>query len=184
MREITRLLQQAGPDEPAARSKLYSLIYDELNLLARRALSREATCTQLDAHSVVHEAYLRFANRGDLEFENRRAFFGYAARVMRSVVLDTLREQIADKRRGSRDVVTLSTSIEDRGLRATDLVAIDAALQSLAQVDSRSHDLFEMHFFAGMDVDDICEELELSPATVRRDLRKARAFVTRQIDGS
>lgn len=181
MAEITSLLQRANAGEPSARAELYSRVYDELTALARQSLSREATVSQLDAHGLVHEAYLKLQARGDLAFENRRAFFAYAARVMRSVILDTLRSRVTVKRGGEQQAVTLDTSIEDTKGHGADLLAVDSALKALASLDARTHDIFEMHFFGGMSVEDICGVMELSPATVKRDLRKARAWLTSEL---
>ncbi|MDB5969520.1 MAG: hypothetical protein JWQ90_1970 [Hydrocarboniphaga sp.] len=177
MNEVTQLLPGAVAGEPGARDALYMLVYKELCVLARSNLARTDTCSQLDPPSLVNEAYLRMAHRRDLSFENRRAFFGYASRVMRAVILDYVRDRAADKRGGGVAAITLNTGIEDSAMQGCDLIAVDAALQSLARLDARGHDVFEMHFFAGMEVPDIGATLDISPATVKRDLRKARAFV-------
>lgn len=177
MAEITSLLARANNGEPQAREELYSRIYQELTVLARQTIAREATVSHLDAQGLVSEAYLRLESRGDLTFENRRAFFAYAARVMRSVIVDALRERLAAKRGGNMEVVSLDTSIEDHNDHAHELLAVHTALQALARLSERCHDVFEMHFFAGMSVEDICDTLKLSPATVHREIRKARAWL-------
>jgi RNA polymerase sigma factor (TIGR02999 family) len=184
MGEITLLLANARAGDAAAENTLYTRVYGELRSLARHHLRRQRTVTQLDAASLVHEAYLRLAGRDDLAFENRAAFYGYASRVMRSVVLDQLRESAAEKRGGGAAAVTLVTSIEDGGLQGIDIFAVDQALQQLARIDARGHDIFEMHFFGGLAVPEICSLRALSPATVKRDLRKARAFVLQALSGT
>ncbi|MDB5969269.1 MAG: hypothetical protein JWQ90_1719 [Hydrocarboniphaga sp.] len=177
MAEVTHLLLGAAAGKSTARDALYTLVYDELRKLARHSLAQAAPCTQLDPCSLVNEAYLRMAHRQDLAFDSRHAFFAYAARVMRAVVVDHARGRHAEKRGGGAAAVTLTTSVEDNALCGIDLVAIDDALQVLARLDPRAHQVFEMHFFAGLAVDDIVTTLALSPATVKRELRKARAFV-------
>jgi len=183
MGDITRLLALSCEGDARAENALYALVYGELRTLARHHLRRECTVTQLDAAGLVSEAYLRLAGREGLAFENRASFFAYASRVMRNVVLDQVRERHADKRGGRVDI-TLTTSIEDSALQGPDLIAVDQALKALARVDARGHDVFEMHFFAGMAVDDICSAKALSPATVKRDLRKARAFLFHELAGT
>ena len=184
MGEITLLLASARAGDAAAENTLYARVYGELRSLARHHLRRQRTVTLLDATSLVHEAYLRLAGRDELAFENRAAFYAYASRVMRNVVLDQLRERAADKRGGGVAALTLSTSIEDSGLQGIDLLAVDQALGQLAKIDARSHDIFEMHFFGGLAVPEICGLRALSPATVKRDLRKARAFVFQAVSGT
>lgn len=181
MEEITQLLALAAAGDAAAENDLYARVYNELRTIARHHLRGEQAATQLDPPSLVNEAYLRMAGRGDLEFDNRHRFFAYASRVMRSIIIDHVREKQAARRGGGVGDVTLTTSIEDGALRGPDLLAVDQALQALARVDERGHDIFEMHFFAGMTVDAICELKALSPATVKRDLRKARAFLFREL---
>jgi RNA polymerase sigma factor (TIGR02999 family) len=184
MDDITRLLGLAARGDVDAENALYARVYEELRTLARHHLRGELATAQLDAAGLVSEAYLRMAGRQDLEFENRHRFFAYASRVMHSVIVDQVRERQAERRGGGATAITLTTSFEDDGLRGVDLLAVDQALTVLAQIDSRAHDVFEMHFFAGMVVEDICELKGLSAATVKRDLRKARAFVFQAIEQS
>ena len=184
MDDITRLLALATAGDAAAEGALYARVYDTLRALARAHLRRERAVTQLDAAGLVSEAYLRMSGQQHLAFENRRRFFAYASRVMRSVVVDHLREGRADRRGGGVGEVTLTTSVEDAALQGSHLLAVDQALKALARLDARGHDVFEMHFFAGMPVEDICSVKALSPATVKRDLRKARAFLFQELTGS
>ncbi len=177
MGDITTLLGQASGGDAHAENALFRAVYAELRVLARSNLWRERTVSELDPAGLVSEAYLRMNRRTDLAFENRSRFFAYASRVMRSVILDQVRERATDKRGGGVPDVTLSTSIEDAAFSGPDLVAIDHALKALKEIDARSHDVFEMHFFGGMTIPDIGNATDLSPATVKRELRKARAFL-------
>lgn len=184
MDEITRLLALVAEGDATAEGALYGRVYNELRTIARHHLHGERAVTQLDPAGLVSEAYLRIAGRSDLEFDNRHRFFAYASRVMRSVVVDHVREQQAERRGGGLGRVTLTTSLEDTGLQGPDLLAVDQALKALQRIDARGHDVFEMHFFAGMAVEDICAVKSLSPATVKRDLRKSRAFLFRELGGT
>jgi len=160
---------------------LFAQVYDELRSLARQNLARQSTLTQLDAPGLVHEAYLRLAAQAELPGFNRRGFFAYASRVMRSVITDYARARAADKRGGALESVTLTTGIADVTISGAQLLALDRALESLEQIDPRGHGIFEMHFYGGLAVGDICELSGLSPATVKRELRKTRAFVLDEI---
>lgn len=179
--DITQLLERARAGEAKAADALFTRVYDELRGLARASLARQSTLTQLDAPSLVHEAYLRLASQPELPGANRRMFFAYAARVMRSVITDHVRARAADKRGGALEAVTLTTGIADVTISGAQLLALDAALESLRQIDPRGHDIFEMHFYGGLPVEDICAVTELSPATIKRELRKTRAFVFEEV---
>lgn len=183
MGDITELLERARTGEADAEQALYARVYDELRGLARASLARQATLTQLDAPGLVHEAYLRLAAQEQLPGGNRRMFFAYASRVMRSVVTDYVRARGADKRGGAHQEITLTTGIADVEVSAAQLIAVDRALQTLRAIDPRGHDIFEMHFYSGLAVDDICALTDLSPATVKRELRKTRAYVLDAVAG-
>ncbi len=180
--DITELLDRVRGGDTGAERALYERVYGELRSLARQSLARNSTLTELDAPGLVHEAYLRLAAQPELPGGNRRMFFAYAARAMRSVVTDYVRARDADKRGGAQVAITLTTGIADVGIDAAQLVAVDRALDRLRRIDQRGHDLFEMHFYSGLSVEDIAELTTLSPATVKRDLRKSRAFVLDALD--
>ncbi len=183
MGDITELIARASAGDAPARDELYASIYGELRTLARHHLRGEHAVTQLDPAGLVGEAYLRMAGQDALAFENRSRFFAYASRVMRSVVVDHVRERRAERRGGGEPALTLTTSLEDDALSGLDIIAVDEALKALARIDERGHDVFEMHFFAGVAIEDICRLKSLSPATVKRDLRKARAFLFQALGG-
>lgn len=177
MGEITLLLDRARGGDAVARDALFSQIYAELNTLARQRLARESTLTQLDAPSLVHEAYLRLSRQDALPGRNRRMFFAYAASVMRSVVVDYVRERRAQKRGGGETLLTLGTRDVGGELPDPDIEALDSALKQLAQIDLRAHQIVEMRYFGGLSLDEIAESLELSPVTVWRGWEKARIFL-------
>lgn len=179
MSEVTLLLNSAREGDAIAQSALFTAVYAELRKLARIRLARESTLTGLDASSLVNEAYLRLTKHEELPGENRRAFFSYAAAVMRSVIVDHVRERNAAKRGDGRTRITLVTRDLGQELQAPEVGALDEALQDLQRIDERCHRVVEMRFFAGMSVDEIAQVLEVSPATVGRDWDKARAFLYR-----
>jgi RNA polymerase sigma factor (TIGR02999 family) len=177
MGEITLLLDSARSGSPEARQALFSTIYAELQKLARSRLAQESTLTELDAPSLVHELYLRLDRQAQLPGRNRRMFFAYASAVMRSVIVDYVRERRALKRGSAEKPVTLVTRETDASLRDPDIEALDFALRQLERVDERAHQIVEMRYFGGLSLDEIAEALELSAVTVWRDWEKARVFL-------
>lgn len=177
MGEITLLLDRARGGNTEARDALFARIYAELQKLARQRLAQESTLTELDAPSLVHELYLRLDRQAQLPGRNRRMFFAYAATVMRSVIVDYVRERRAQKRGSDEKPVTLATGDDRASLRDPDIEALDFALRQLARVDDRAHQIVEMRYFGGLSLDEIAEALELSPVTVWRDWEKARVFL-------
>jgi RNA polymerase sigma factor (TIGR02999 family) len=179
MGDITRLLDQARGGDAAARDALFTRVYAELQQLARRKLARESTLTQIDAPSLVHEAYLRLTRQAKLPGDNRRMFFAYASSVMRSVIVDYVHARNARKRGSGERPLTLTSgtvALADVDLNP-DVEALDSALTQLAKLDPRSHQVVEMRYFGGLSIEDISEVLGIAPATVKRDWQKARAFL-------
>jgi RNA polymerase sigma factor (TIGR02999 family) len=183
MGDITVLLERARGGDVQARDRLFRALYQELMRLAQGRLARSAPVTQLDAPSLVHETYLRLERQGALPGGNRKAFFAYASGVMRSVLVDALRERQARKRGGGDARVTLVTSEMALAQEAPDVEALDEGLRRLARIDDRLHRIVEMRYFGGLSIEEIGEVLELSPATIKRDWQKARAFLYRALRG-
>jgi RNA polymerase sigma factor (TIGR02999 family) len=153
-----------------------SSLYAELVKLARSHLSRSATVS-LDAPSIVHEAYLRFAGQRAIAASQRSVFFAYASQVMRTVIIDYLRERRADKRGGHQPMITLTTGIAGAALSEDDVVHLHDALSALQKIDPRSHSVVETRYFAGLTEEEIASVLGVSVPTIKRDWRKARAFL-------
>jgi RNA polymerase sigma factor (TIGR02999 family) len=178
MGDITQLLDDARAGKTGAHETLYSHIYGELHKLARAKLAGGPMLTLLDAPALVHEAYLRLTQSGQLPpAENRRMFYGYAANIMRSVIVDCVREKRAAKRGLGGVRVTLSTGNLGGQMRDPDIEELDEALHDLQNIDERCRKVVEMRYFAGMSVDEVADALELSTATIERDWQKARAFL-------
>jgi len=179
--DVTALLERAHQGDVQARNELFECVYVELNRLARQKLARESTLTHLNAASLVHEAYLRLVGQTEVPGENRRMFFAYAAGVMRSVIVDYVRKRGAQKSGRAEVHVTLTTNDAEVDAPAPDVEALDAALQRLAQIDSRAHQIVEMRYFGGLSVEEISNVLDISVATVKRDWQKARAFLYKHL---
>jgi len=177
---ITLILNRALAGDSESRDRVYSLLYAELVRLARSHLSGSGSVS-LNPSALVHEAYLRMLRRDGTPMRDRRAFFAYASTVMRSVLIDHVRAGSADKRGGLLTPVTLTTGVLNSVAAEEDFSRLDDALGALRGVDERSCRVVEMRYFAGMTEEDIAEELAVSVPTVKRDWRKARAFLFEQL---
>jgi RNA polymerase sigma factor (TIGR02999 family) len=178
--DITAVLNRSIAGDGAARERLYALLYAELQRLARSHLSG-AHEVSLNPSALVHEAYLRMLKREATPMRDRRAFFAYASTVMRSVLIDHVRERNADKRGGGDAPLTLTTGVLNQVTASEDFSRLNDALQALRQIDERGFQVVEMRYFAGMTEEDIADELAVSVPTVKRDWRKARAFLFEQL---
>ncbi|HZP13310.1 MAG TPA: ECF-type sigma factor [Nevskiaceae bacterium] len=179
MGDITQLLVDARSSKDGAREALFAKIYGELQKLARSKLAGAPPITVLDAPALVHEAYLRLLpQNGDLPpAQNRRMFYGYAAHIMRSVIVDALREKRAAKRGAGETKVTLQTRDLGSTARDPDVEALDDALHDLHKIDERCAQVVELRYFGGFTEEQIADALEVSVATIERDWQKARAFL-------
>lgn len=178
MSEITELLALARSGDRKAAAAAFSLLYDELRRLARSKLRRHRTMTLLDTTALVHESYLKLVANASLPVEDRHHFFVYAARVMRSVIVDFARARLAQRRGGEADVLVLDTRMGDElAAPERDVLRLDEALDALARVDERAARIVEMRFYGGMTEPEIAEALGLSDRTVRRSWEKARLLL-------
>jgi RNA polymerase sigma factor (TIGR02999 family) len=173
--DITQLLREAAAGDAAAQHELVPLIYDNLRRLARRTLAGQERGRTLDTTALVHEVYLRLVDQRELDWPDRRHFFGYVARAMRNLVVDAARRNAAQRRGG--DVV------HDDGLAqvavagsAYDLVGIDQVLDRLAVIDPRLGELVGLHVFAGLAFPEVAQCLGVSLRTVMREWQKARVL--------
>jgi RNA polymerase sigma factor (TIGR02999 family) len=183
MAELTLLLAAARQGDPEAAGKAFSLLYDDLRRLARSRLRQHQTMTLLDTTSLVHESYLKLVGQQALPIEDRQHFFAYAARVMRSVIVDFARARLAERRGGGAEHVVLDTALGD-GMVApeTDVLRVHEALEVLAQVEPRLASMVEMRYFAGMTEAEVAEAMGLSERTVRRDWEKARLLLSAALE--
>jgi RNA polymerase sigma factor (TIGR02999 family) len=174
---ITRLLQAWSEGDAVALERLMPLIYDELYRLARSYMNRELPGHQLQATALVNEAYLRLANWKEAQWDNRAHFFGVTAQLMRRVLVDFARERQYEKHGGGKRHVALDEALPLAQTRDEDLVALDDALESLAQMDARKALIVELKFFGGLSVEETAEVLKLSERTVMREWSLARAWL-------
>ncbi len=187
MDDVDALLARAVAGEVGAQDELFAGCYDELRSLARSRLRRWPGAGDLDTLSLVHETYLRLIEAPRLRALHRRGFFLYASRVMRSVILDTLREMAAERRGGDLQRVTMTTRLGDELAEVTpaQVMDIDAALLALAEDEPRLAKVAEMRFFAGHTEIEVAEALGVTERTVRRDWMKARLLLRAMLaDGS
>jgi len=183
MGDISVLIQRACGGDQAASDQLFTALYADLRKLAARQLGRVFN-DGLNATSLVHEAYFRLAKPKALAVADRAHFFGVAGCAMRQLVVDHARQRQAGKRGGvghrdqsldALDEAALPAALRDS--RDTDVFALDQALQQLAKLDPQLTRLVEMRFFAGMELAEIAEVLQRSERSLKRDWRKARAFL-------
>jgi RNA polymerase sigma factor (TIGR02999 family) len=182
MPEITELLSRLRDGDAAARDALFATAYTELHRLAHARLREAGRDTVLDTTSLVHESYLRFVRSGALRADDRRAFFGYASQVMRSVIVNTMRDRVAAKRGGDCVSLTLSTDIADS--IASDeqtVLRVHEALEVLEKADLRLAHVAQMRYFGGYSEQEIAETLDVTERTVQRDWEKARLILAAAI---
>jgi RNA polymerase sigma factor (TIGR02999 family) len=178
MGEITQLLGQARAGDRGARDELFGQVYRELTALARQRLAAGPLATQIDAPSLVHEAYLRLTRSdANLRGADRNEFLAYASTVMRNVVIDSLREKQAQRRGAGAQRVTLLTGDAPMVLADTQLEALTEALEALAQAEPLLHRIVEQRFFGGLALEEIAGIEHISLATAKRHWQKARAYL-------
>ena len=182
MAEITQLLERMRGGDAEARDALFSAAYEELQILARARLRNGGRNTVLETTSLVHECYLRFIGAGTLRAEDRRGFFGYASQVMRSVIVNNVRERQAERRGGGVPRLTLCTQIE-AGVSSDEetLLKVHEALEVLERVDARLAQVAVMRYFGGYSDHEIGGTLEIAERTVRRDWERARLILQEAI---
>jgi RNA polymerase sigma factor (TIGR02999 family) len=181
--EITNLLAAMRQGDDQARDDLWSVVYDELRILAHRRLRGRHSGQTLDTTALVHEAFVKLMDGNDCPWQDRAHFLGVAAVAMRNILVDYARRGQAKKRGGDDRRVTFDELQVRVSNKATEMLAIDQALTALAEVDPRLCRLVELRFFAGLTVEETAEVLDISQRTVKRDWRKAKAFLYRTLEG-
>lgn len=181
--EITGLLSELRTGGRDALDRVFSLVYDELHSCARRELRPGGGGQTLSPTVLVHEVYLKLADAAPLALEDRRHFWALAARAMRQIVIDHARRALAQKRGGGARAVTLELADTSQTVELADLVSLDRALGALEELDERLARTVELRFFGGLSVEETAEAMTVSPRTVKREWRKARAFLQRSMTG-
>jgi len=178
MTELTSLLQNARKGDRAAIDELFVVLYRDLQQLVHSRLRDAGELTILGTTALVHESYLRFVKAGAIAVENRPQFMAYAARVMRSVIVDLARRRSADRRGGGIADVTLNTErVEPIAAGEDEILKVNDALDTLARIDGRLVSVVELRYFGGLTDEEIADCLGVTDRTVRRDWKKARLLL-------
>ena len=180
--EVTRLLQLAEHDADAA-DRLLPLVYEELRQMARRRMANEPAGHTLQATALVHEAYLRLVGGADVQWENRRHFFGAAAQAMRRILIERARRYARLKRGGDREREVFDENALGAEENAEDLLALNEALEALQKKDPRMAQIVMLRFFAGLGVEETALAMELSERTVKREWSVARLWLHERMRG-
>ncbi len=180
-RRVTGLLVAWGAGDESAFEQLVPLVHAELRRLAHRAMSRERSGHTLQTTALVNEAYLRLIDADGVRWQDRAHFFAMSARLMRRILVDHARARKSQKRGGAMRKVSLEEALILSPERGSDLVALDDALKALAAVDSRKSQVVEMRYFAGLSVEESAEVLKVSPDTIIRDWKLAKAWLLREL---
>ncbi len=178
---MTQLLAELQSGRPDAASRLIPLVYDELRRLARHYLRQERPDHTLQATALVHEAYLRLVDQRERTWQSRAHFIGAAAQLMRRILVDYARGRQTAKRGRVPQKVPLEEALLFSEEQSEELVALDGALERLAQIDARQSRIVELRFFGGLTVEETAEVVGISPKTVKRDWSVARAWLHREI---
>jgi RNA polymerase sigma-70 factor, ECF subfamily len=183
--DLTGLLIEWGQGDKAALDRLTPLVYDEIRRIAHRYVQREREGQTLQTTALVNEAYLRLAGSANIAWQNRAHFYAVTAQVMRRILIDHARRRQYVKHGGETERVPFEVAISEVGLmsrpRAAELLALDEALDELARLDPRKSRVVELRYFGGLSLEETAKVLEVSPMTVRRDWRAAKAWLYKKV---
>jgi RNA polymerase sigma factor (TIGR02999 family) len=179
--EVTRLLLAWNEGEQAALDKLIPLVYAELRRVAHRYMRRERLGHSLQTAALVNEAYLRLIDARNVRWQNRAHFFAISAQLMRRILVHSARSRNFAKRGGGAQRVCFDEALVGSKEQGQDLVALDDALTTLAATDPRKSQVVELRCFGGLSVEETAEVLKVSPDTVLRDWRLAKAWLAREM---
>ena len=179
-KNVTQLLHAWGKGDEAARDELIPLVYDTLRRIARRQLRGERTGHTLETTALINEAYLKLVEQS-VSWQNRAHFYGIAARLMRQLLVDYARNRQRLKRGGDLQKISLTGAVAIAQEQATDLLALDDALETLAEVDRQSSRIVELRFFGGLTIEETAQVMGISTPTVERGWRTARAWLQTEL---
>ena len=179
--EITALLAEWREGNQSALDELYPLVYNELHRLARRYMSRERKGHTLQTTALINEAYVRLFDQKNVQWANRSHFFAISAQIMRRILIDHARRHAYAKRGGGAQQVSLEEVAAITPNPSRELVRLDEALKSLAEMDPRRSQVVELRYFGGLNNEEIAGVLNISANTVTRDWNMARAWLYQQL---
>ena len=179
--EVTQLLGQWKSGDSQALDKLMPTVYEELRRMAHRQMAHERTGHTLQATALVNEAYLKLKGKRAMHLQSRAQFFAVAAQIMRFILVDYARRHARAKRGGGAEQVTLDDAMLVSQDKASELLALDEALQKLEQFDKRKSQIAVLRFFSGLTAEETAEALSISVETITRDWRLARAWLQKEL---
>ncbi|HME09451.1 MAG TPA: sigma-70 family RNA polymerase sigma factor [Bryobacteraceae bacterium] len=179
--DITQLLRAWADGDSQALQQLTPRVYRELRRVAAHLLQNERPGYSLQSTDLVHEVYLRLVNAREVDWQHRAHFFAIAATLMRRILLDRARRKAAEKRGGKAGPLDLTQTLDVAQAQARELVALDDALDTLAEVDPRKARIVELRFFGGLSVKETAEVVRVSSDTVMRDWKLARAWLLTEL---
>ncbi|MGH9738153.1 MAG: ECF-type sigma factor [Candidatus Acidiferrales bacterium] len=178
---VASLISAADIGDDSAAAALFAALYSELHKLAKRELARQGIPVSLSATTLLHQAYLDMAEREGPSFPDRARFMGYAARVMRGLIIDHARSRHAQKRGGQFEITSLTTKVNEVGVDDRELEQIDTALNELADVEPALAEIVDLKFFCGFSFAEIGAIKAISERTAQRQWEKARVYLYRSI---
>ena len=179
--EVTQLLVDWGNGNQAALDRLMPVVYTELRQLAHWYMRRERPDHTMQTTALIHEAYLRLVDQNQVRWQHQAHFFGIAARLMRQILIEHARSHTRAKRGGGVGTISLDEAAIVSQARATELLALDDALERLATIDPRKSRVVELRFFGGLSVEEAAIVLNVAPNTVLRDWRLAKVWLLREV---
>jgi RNA polymerase sigma factor (TIGR02999 family) len=177
--QVTDLLTKWSEGDKAALDQLIPLVHSELRRIARRYMGRQSPEHTLQTSALINEAYLRLVDQQSVEWQDRAHFFAVSSQIMRNILIDHARKYRYAKRGGGARKIGLEEAAAIAEQRAAEFVALDDALSQLAAFDPRKSQIVELRFFGGLNIEETAEVMKISPATVQREWRAARAWLQR-----
>ncbi len=180
-KDVTKLLDAWSGGDGAALEKLMPLVYDELRRMAKRYMQSQPSRHTLQTTALIHEAYLKLADNKEKRWQNRAHFFAVAARAMRHILVDHARSRQTERRGGSVQKISLEDAPIVSAERASEIVALDDALNNLFALEERKGRVVELRYFGGLSIEETAEVLKISQETVMRDWRFAKTWLLREL---
>ena len=180
MSEVTRILESIASGDPKAAEELLPLVYEELRRLAAAKMAMERPGQTLQATALVHEAWIRLAGERNQQYQNRHAFFGAAAEVMRRILVDRARRRHAARHGGGQERVELD-AVEISTANDENIQAVHDVLDQLARLDPEKAEIVKLHFFVGLSFEEIAALLGVNERTVRRHWTFAKAWMCKEL---